>query len=233
MGADEVEETEPMAEFFNTRAVGYDAYIQDYVFEGKLFSEFYEALSAPIPETPEPLQILDLGCGTGLELEALFARAPNALITGVDVAGHMLDLLRERYAARMSQITLVQDSYLTMDLGTQSFDYVISAMANHHLLHGPKRQLYERVHAALRPGGKFIEGDSVTLAEAESEFLAEYDQETVAVPPAEDGHYHIDVPLSMDSQKMLLLEAGFRDFGLIWQRDPAMVWNIAVYVVTK
>ena len=31
----------------------------------------------------------------------------------------------------------------------------------------------------------------------------------------------------------ILLEAGFRDFRLIWQRDPAMVWNIAVYVVTK
>jgi hypothetical protein len=52
------------------------------------------------------------------------------------------------------------------------------------------------------------------------------------VPPAPDGWYHIDVPFSLETQKALLLEAGFRDLKLIWQKDPTMVWNIAVYVVT-
>jgi hypothetical protein len=66
----------------------------------------------------------------------------------------------------------------------------------------------------------------------EGQFIAEYHEAVASVPPAPDGHYHIDVPFSLETQKSLLLEAGFKDFELIWQKDPTMVWNIAVYVVT-
>jgi hypothetical protein len=48
----------------------------------------------------------------------------------------------------------------------------------------------------------------------------------------EDGYYHIDIPFAIDTQRALLLEAGFRDFDVIWQEDPTEVLNAAVYVVT-
>ena len=104
-------------------------------FRTTMFAQFYQAVSSPIEQTDEPLRILDLGCGTGLELEALLQRAPNAAITGVDLAEDMLDQLRARYAAHMDQITLVVDSYLTMPLGTQAYDYVLSTLSMHHVLH--------------------------------------------------------------------------------------------------
>ena len=66
----------------------------------------------------------------------------------------------------------------------------------------------------------------------ESQFLAEYHEQLAGMPRAEDGHYHIDVPFSIGTQRSLLLEAGFKDFELIWQKDSTAVWNIAVYVVT-
>jgi tRNA (cmo5U34)-methyltransferase len=106
-------------------------------------------------------------------------------------------------------------------------------MANHHLLHDAKRALYIKIHAALKPGGKYVEGDSVVPVDMESQFLAEYHEQVAAVPPAQDGHYHIDVPFSISTQRALLLEAGFRNFGIVWQRDSTAVWNAAVYVVTK
>jgi len=118
-----------------------------------------------------------------------------------------------------------------MPLGTQAYDHIISAMANHHLLHDTKRLLYTRIHAALKPGGKYVEGDAVTLVEMESQFLAEYHQEAARLSLAEDGHYHIDVPFSLETQRSLLLEAGFKDFEVIWQKDSTAVWNVAVYVV--
>ncbi len=89
-----------------------------------------------------------------------------------------------------------------------------------------------KIRAALKPGGKYIEGDSVIPAEMESQFVAEYHEQIAAMPPAEDGHYHIDVPFSIETQRSLLLQAGFQDFELIWQRDSTAVWNAAVYVVT-
>ncbi len=233
MGAEEMEIPEEMAAFFDLRAAGYDGHMRDNIFEtDTTFRGFYEAVSAPIEATAAPLHILDLGCGTGLELEALLQRVPNARITGVDLSGNMLELLRASYAAHMSQITLVADSFLTMPLGVRAYDHIISAMSMHHVLRDVKRELYQRLHAALRPGGKYIEGDSVIPAEMEDQFVAEYHEQAAAVPPAPQGHYHIDVPFSIDTQRSLLLEAGFEDFELLWRVEFNAIWHAAVYVVT-
>jgi len=120
-----------------------------------------------------------------------------------------------------------------MPFERQAYDHVISALSLHHILRDTKRELYAKIHAALRPGGKYIEGDSVVPADMESQFLDEYYEEAATVPPAPEGHYHIDIPFSIATQRSLLLEAGFKDFELVWQKDSTAVWNIAVYVVTK
>jgi tRNA (cmo5U34)-methyltransferase len=232
MSAEDKEKVEEMAAFFNARAAGYDEYIRDNIFPDAAFTQFYKAVSSPIEKTDEPLRVLDLGCGTGLELEALFQRVPNALVTGIDLAEDMLELLRQRYVTHASQITLVADSFLTMPFERQAYDHIISAMSLHHILHDTKRELYAKIHAALRPGGKYVEGDSVIPEEMEPEFLDEYYEEAATVPPAPDGRYHIDIPFSIATQRSLLLETGFRDFQLLWQKDSTAVWNIAVYVVT-
>ena len=186
----------------------------------------------PSKRPTQPLRILDLGCGTGLEIEALLESAPNASITGVDLSENMLEGLRARYADHMNQITLVTDSYLTMPLGRQAYDYALSVMAAHHVLHDTKRELYKRIRAALKPGGKYIEGDSVIPTVLEPQFLAEYHEQVAGLPQAEDGQYHIDVPFSIETQRALLLEAGFQDFQVLWERDRNVVWNVAVHVAT-
>ena len=116
--------------------------------------------------------------------------------------------------------------------GKQAFDHAISVMSCHHLLLDANRKLYARIRAALRPGGKYIEGDSIVPADMERQFLAEYHQDAAPVPPAPDGYYRIDVPYSLETQRSLLLEAGFSDFELLWQIINASGWNLAVFVVT-
>ena len=66
----------------------------------------------------------------------------------------------------------------------------------------------------------------------ESQFLAEYHKHVAGMPQAKDGHYHIDVPFSIDTQRSLLWEAGFKNFEVVWQKDSTAVWSAAVYVVT-
>ncbi len=50
------------------------------------------------------------------------------------------------------------------------------------------------------------------------------------MPQTEDGYYHINIPFSLETQRSLLLEAGFKSFDVIWQKDSTAVWNAAVYI---
>lgn len=233
MSTEKLEQIEEMASFFDLRAAGYDDHMRTNVFTETEFAQFYQSMSVPIKMTHEPLNILNLGCGTGLEIEPLLHRAPNALITGVDVSQKMLEELKKRYKVHLDQITVVVDNYLTMPLEAEAYDYVLTAMSMHHLLPNAKRNLYKKIHAALRAGGKYIEGDAVTTVALEGQFLDEYNRQLTGVPEAEDGHYHVDVPFSIETQRALLVAAGFKDFELVWQKDSTAMWNAAVYAVSK
>ena len=42
-------------------------------------------------------KVLDLGCGTGLELEYYFRLNSTAMVTGIDLAAGMLQKLKEKF----------------------------------------------------------------------------------------------------------------------------------------
>ena len=81
---------EKMDEFFGNRAVGYDEHMLRDI-EGA--AEFYPFTASLLPKCGT---ILDLGCGTGLELEAYFAHGGSAEIVGIDLSDVMLTKLREK-----------------------------------------------------------------------------------------------------------------------------------------
>ncbi|MBE6648937.1 MAG: class I SAM-dependent methyltransferase, partial [Ruminococcaceae bacterium] len=48
-------------------------------------SEFYPFTAKQLP-TAENCQVLDLGCGTGLELQEYYTLNPSAKVTGIDLS---------------------------------------------------------------------------------------------------------------------------------------------------
>jgi len=220
---------EHMADFFNTRAEGYEAHMERSVAS---FERFYQSIASPIPETKEPLRILDIGCGTGLELEAILSKAPNAVITGIDVSARMLDRLRERYRDRLAQLHLIQDSYLGISLGESLYDYAVAVMTLHHLLPPRKLELYRQIRQALRWDGAYIEGDWVVSPDEEQRYRSRYEALVLTVSrrradeseAPDEGSYHIDVPLSLETHRRLLMEAGFSTVDVIWQADGNEVY---------
>ena len=86
---------EEMGPFFDTQCRVYDA-VHTGGIDGGMESKRVPA--ALLPEGTRTL--LDLGVGTGLELEAVFARFPTVRVTGLDIAPSMLALLREKYPGR-------------------------------------------------------------------------------------------------------------------------------------
>ncbi len=207
-----------MAQFFNEKADGYDKHMRS------LVSELYDVIASPISATSEPISILDLGCGTGLEFEVLFARASNALITGVDVSEEMLSRLREKYQARMSQIRLIQGSFEQVLSRKDEYDYALSVMALHHLLPSPKCKLYDKIRKSLKGGGKYIEGDYVVSKRKERKFLSGYHETIKKYQLSLNKIYHIDIPFSIRTQIELLTKAGFNKVRTIWKKRKAAIF---------
>ena len=146
-------------DFFNGTAEVWDQKF------GPANEPFYRAVAAEIPPTPDPVRILVLGCGTGLELDEIFARTPNARIAGIDLAPNMLEQLRAKFPARMDQMTLVVGNYLDVPLGEREYDYAVSCLTVHHLPWEQKAIVYRKTFAALKGRGLYVEGDQSCLPE--------------------------------------------------------------------
>jgi tRNA (cmo5U34)-methyltransferase len=185
---------------------------------------FYSAIAQPIQPTEEPLTILDLGCGTGLELAFIFDRAPSSQVAAVDISQEMLSRLSEKYGGRIEQITIVQASYLALAIEPEHWDHIVSAMTMHHLTHDEKLGLYRSIRRGLKPGGSYIEGDYVVSREAEMEHLERYEELRRRHPEVADGAYHVDIPFSVETQLRLLSDAGFSEANLVWRAGAAAVF---------
>ena len=96
---------EKMDDFFSARIRGYDDHMRETI-EGA--GEFYKLTASLLPERGRS-KVLDLGCGTGLELEEYFSVNPDAGITGIDLTQAMLDELRSKFPDK--DLTLICGSY--------------------------------------------------------------------------------------------------------------------------
>lgn len=221
MGVDRSENPEIMADFFNKRAETYDEHQKENI---ESFNQFYDSISSCVTRTKSRVRILDIGCGTGLELEGIFERVPNADITAVDVSIELLNRLVDRFKAHTYQITPIQESYLKFHFNKKCYDYVIAVMTLHHLLPNTKMELYQRISNSLKSGGIFIEGDYVVSKEEEQDFLSTYNEIRKNNNSVTDGSHHIDIPLSLETQKRLLLDAGFSKVDVILKQSRSTVY---------
>lgn len=98
--------------------------------------------------------ILDLGCGTGLELENYFKFNPTATVTGIDLATKMLETLKSKFKDK--DITLINDSYFDVELGENKYDAVVSVESLHHFTKDKKSNLYKNIFKSLKFGGYFL-----------------------------------------------------------------------------
>ncbi len=214
---------EDMRNFFDLRAESYDKHMEENVDN---FNIFYKKISKPIIKTNKKVNILDLGCGTGLELKNIFKKCPNAQIDCLDLSKEMLDVLKEKYKDRQSQIKTITASYLDYSFKEQKYDYVLSVMSFHHLLYKSKLNLYKRIYKALKPEGLYIEGDYVVDQTKESRLYEEYlkikEEKNIEI----DGSFHIDIPFSIKTQKQLFDETGFKTFQLHYHENEAVVYSV-------
>lgn len=195
---------EKMAEFFEARLKGYDVHMLTEI-EGA--GEFYPFTADLLPASPG-CRILDLGCGTGLELEYYFRRCPDARVTGIDLSEGMLGALKEKFPDKA--LTLIRGSYFDTELGREIFDGAVSVESLHHFTEAEKFPLYRRLCGALKPGSSFILTDYFAPNQDYQDF---YRGELLRLKAMqgipEEEFYHYDTPLTVDNETEVLLAAGF------------------------
>lgn len=220
--SDKNDQIEEMTDFFNLRAGGYDDHMKKVI--GDDFNAFYNAISLPIQNTNEAVSVLDLGCGTGLEIEGIFKKTPNVSITCVDLSQKMLSELKGKYPDHSDNITLVQESYLDFKYEPNKYDYIVSVMTMHHLEEDVKLKLYKSIHDSLKDGACYIEGDYVVSEDQEKAILNEYLDLKKTRPEIANGSYHIDIPFSKETQTKLFKDAGLSKVDIIWEKERSVIF---------
>jgi tRNA (cmo5U34)-methyltransferase len=208
---------EKMADFFTARVDEYDNHMMNDVVGCK---EGYIKMAELLPETV--VNLLDLGCGTGLELDEIFKIRPNIKVTGVDLSKAMLGVLKQKHPNQ--DLTLINANYFDYDFGIEWFDAIISFQTMHHFSHEQKIQLYSRIYSALKPGGKYIEGDYMVIEQKDEDY---YFKESVRIRIEQnitDGEfYHYDTPCTIENQLKMLRLAKFEKVEMVWRIENSTI----------
>jgi malonyl-CoA O-methyltransferase len=88
----------------------------------KLLSYTLEKLNS------EPLQILELGCGTGFLTEELIKHYPKAQIIAIDIAPNMLGVAKDKFASNKN-ISFLQSDIRDIEKIDGKFDLIISGLS--------------------------------------------------------------------------------------------------------
>jgi tRNA (cmo5U34)-methyltransferase len=213
---------EEMGAFFNNRAKVYEKEHLEHI--GGIESKNILVSFFPL----HTKTMIDLGIGTGLELDAIFQHFPEIEVTGLDIAEDMLKLLQQKYPDR--KINLLCESYLRHDFGNCLYDVALSVMTLHHYTHQTKTDIYRKIYQSLRPDGIYIECDYM-LSEHEYEnpqemedfYFSEFERLKEEQGINDNREYHFDTPCTVINQKKMLQEAGFSNVREAWQEKNTVI----------
>lgn len=190
---------EEMRDFFTAR-------IDEYENHMFIWEKAYQRVAELLPSGCS--RLLDLGCGTGLELDAIWKRYSDIEVTGIDLCQDMLEQLVRKHSDKT--LMVVCEDYFQYDMGVDAWEAVVSFESLHHFLPEQKIQIYTRIYKALKDGGMFILGDYIACCKEEEEILrGVYLEKRKKLGISDEKYVHFDIPLTLEHEIKLLKMAGF------------------------
>lgn len=122
---------------------------------------------ATYPDSAEPLDIIELGSGTGITTLALLTVKDNAHIVSIDNQASMQEVAKRNLQAWMAdnRLSFCTDDALSAlkNIPDNSVDIVASAYTLHNFLNDYREQVIKEIFRVLKPKGQFINGDRYAL----------------------------------------------------------------------
>ncbi|MCB2360829.1 class I SAM-dependent methyltransferase [Clostridium estertheticum] len=210
---------EEMSSFFNNRADGYEEHMMNNV-DGA--DKYYIETAKLIPKI-NGLKVLDLGCGTGLELDEIFKKNPTVMVTGVDLAKDMMEKIKLKHSDKLNQLNLIVDSYFSYDMGESVFDVALSVETLHHFNHEEKTKLYTKIFKSLKQNGFYVETDYTAPNQDYEDFHFNENKRVRSELGITDGFYHYDTPCTVENQIQMLNNVGFKSVEKMWQHENTTI----------
>jgi tRNA (cmo5U34)-methyltransferase len=176
--------------------------------------------------------VLDLGGGTGALAEAVAETLPLAEVEIWDTDPAMLAVARERCGRFGARIRYIERSFASP---LTPCDAVVACIALHHVKDlAAKGAIYRNIHAALRPGGVFLNADTAIAATG---VLREFSYQEWVNAMAPHGiteaqaraHFaswaHEDHYPPLATELRLVGEAGFADPECFWREIPFLIFG--------
>ena len=209
-------------------ADAYDVAIRRFIpYYDDMLATGVEVLASLVPPAAH---VLDLGGGTGALSAAVLGELPEARVTVLDVDAAMLEEARRRLARFGERVEFREASFLDP---LPAADAVMASLALHHVHDlGAKTEVYRGIHAALTPGGAFVNLDAAIAQGPRLNALA---FERWAAGMAEHGiaeaearrHFAAwadeDRYFPLEEELAALRRAGFAEVDCVWRRGGTAV----------
>lgn len=215
---------------FEEEAHKFDQIIQQLI---PHYNEMLRALTTALPfDRGTPLQVLDLGCGTGTVARHILEAFPQAHVTCLDFSEKMIGMAQSKLADVIRVNYLVQD-FRDYQPGIP-YHAIVSSLALHHLVTDEeKKAFYQKIYQSLLPGGCFYNADVVLgasdhLQSAYLERWKEFMQRQISAEEVENvwlrKYREEDRPAPLLQQLTWLSNLGYSPVDVVWK-----YYNFAVY----
>jgi len=140
---------------FNQWAATYDQSVMQRLYFVPVHAKILDLLVQELKVSPRC--IIDVGCGTGRLLGAVFARWPEAQLFGVDPAEQMVSEAKKLNSYAIFKVASAE----SLPFLDQTADIVLSSLSFHHWANQAKG--LQEIARVLRPGGLFCLADHTIL----------------------------------------------------------------------
>lgn len=122
-----------------------------------------QAIRAEFKDREDILNILEIGCGTGITTQKILSAYPKINLTGIDNVDYIAEEAKKRLLEEGRQVNILHADALEYLEGqpSESYEVIVSAIVLHNCPVEYRDQVFKEIFRTLKKGGVFINVDKI------------------------------------------------------------------------